>query len=43
MTPESIISLLNNGGLDEELSVAAYGQRRDTWYDHTIIFHAPTA
>ncbi len=28
--------------LDEELAIAAYGQRRDTWYDHTIIFHAPT-
>lgn len=27
--------------LDEELQVAAYGQRRDTWYDHTIVFHAP--
>ena len=27
--------------LDEELAVAAYGQRRDTWYDHTIVFHAP--
>ncbi len=27
--------------LDEELAVAAYGQRRDTWYDHTITFHAP--
>ena len=27
--------------LDEELTVAAYGQRRDTWYDHTIVFHAP--
>ena len=27
--------------LDEELSVAAFGQRRDTWYDHTITFHAP--
>lgn len=27
--------------LDEELPIAAYGQRRDTWYDHTIIFHAP--
>ena len=27
--------------LDEELSIAAFGQRRDTWYDHTIIFHAP--
>jgi len=29
--------------LDEELQVAAYGQRRDTWYDHTITFHAPEA
>lgn len=28
--------------LDEEIAVAAYGQRRDTWYDHTISFHAPT-
>jgi hypothetical protein len=28
--------------LDEELPIAAYGQRRDTWYDHTIIFHAPS-
>ena len=28
--------------LDEELAVAAYGQRRDTWYDHTIVFHAPS-
>ena len=28
--------------LDEELPVAAYGQRRSTWYDHTITFHAPT-
>lgn len=27
--------------LDEELAIAAYGQRRDTWYDHTITFHAP--
>ena len=27
--------------LDEELAAAAYGQRRDTWYDHTIVFHAP--
>ena len=27
--------------LDEELDIAAFGQRRDTWYDHTIIFHAP--
>lgn len=29
--------------LDEELTIAAYGQRRDTWYDHTITFHAPDA
>lgn len=29
--------------LDEELQIAAYGQRRDTWYDHTITFHAPDA
>ena len=28
--------------LDEELEIAAYGHRRDTWYDHTIVFHAPT-
>lgn len=27
--------------LDEELTIAAFGQRRDTWYDHTITFHAP--
>lgn len=27
--------------LDEELLVAAYGQRRDTWYDHTITFASP--
>lgn len=27
--------------LDKELTIAAYGQRRDTWYDHTITFHAP--
>lgn len=27
--------------LDEEFAIAAFGQRRDTWYDHTIIFHAP--
>ena len=27
--------------LDEELQIAAYGQNRDTWYDHTITFHAP--
>ena len=27
--------------LDEELSIAAFGHRRDTWYDHTITFHAP--
>lgn len=29
--------------LDEEMQIAAYGQRRDTWYDHTITFHAPDA
>lgn len=29
--------------LDEELTIAAFGQRRDTWYDHTITFHAPDA
>ena len=29
--------------LDEEIAVAAFGHRRDTWYDHTIVFHAPTA
>ena len=28
--------------LDEEYRIACYGQRRDTWYDHTIIFHEPT-
>ena len=28
--------------LDKELDIACYGQRRDTWYDHTIIFHEPT-
>ena len=28
--------------LDEELAIAAFGHRRDTWYDHTIVFHAPT-
>lgn len=28
--------------LDEELTIAAFGQRRDTWYDHIIVFHAPT-
>ena len=27
--------------LDKELHIAAFGHRRDTWYDHTIIFHAP--
>lgn len=27
--------------LDEEFAIAAFGQRRDTWYDHTIVFHAP--
>lgn len=28
--------------LDEELPIAAWGQRRDRWYDHTITFMAPT-
>lgn len=28
-------------GLEEEMQVAAYGHRRDTWYDHTMIFHEP--
>ena len=27
--------------LNKELPIAAYGQRRNTWYDHTITFHAP--
>ncbi len=27
--------------LDEELTIAAFGHRRDKWYDHTITFHAP--
>lgn len=27
--------------LDKELPIAAFGHRRDTWYDHTITFHAP--
>ncbi len=27
--------------LDEELTIAAFGHRRDTWYDHTITFHTP--
>lgn len=27
--------------LEDELTIAAWGQRRDRWYDHTIIFHAP--
>jgi len=27
--------------LDEELPIAAYGQRRDTWYDHRIMFLSP--
>jgi hypothetical protein len=27
--------------LDEELPVAAFGHRRDTWYDHTITFASP--
>ncbi len=29
--------------LEQELSIATYGQRRDTWYDHTIVFHAPAS
>ena len=29
--------------LDEDLGIAAYGQRRDTWYDHTINFATPVA
>lgn len=28
--------------LDKELPVAAWGQRRDRWYDHTIQFVSPT-
>ncbi|MBR3225973.1 MAG: hypothetical protein IKF78_11695 [Atopobiaceae bacterium] len=28
--------------LDTELPIAAFGQRRNTWYDHTIVFHTPT-
>ena len=28
--------------LDEDLPIAAFGQRRDTWYDHVICFHVPT-
>ncbi len=27
--------------LDEELTIAAWGQRRDRWYDHSIIFYSP--
>ena len=27
--------------LDEELDIAAFGHRRDTWYDHTICFQRP--
>ena len=27
--------------LDEELPIAAFGHRRDTWYDHTITFCSP--
>lgn len=27
--------------LDEEIQVAAFGHRRDTWYDHTITIFAP--
>ena len=29
--------------LDKEIQVAAYGHRKDKWYDHTITFHAPEA
>lgn len=29
--------------LDTELEVAAFGQRRDTWYDHTIAFASPAS
>lgn len=29
--------------LNEEMAVATYGQRRDTWYDHKITFVAPDA
>ena len=28
--------------LEEEVQVAAFGHRRDTWYDHTVTFHEPT-
>ena len=28
--------------LDTELPIAAFGQRRNKWYDHTIVFHTPT-
>ena len=27
--------------LDQEIQVAAFGHRRDTWYDHVIVVHAP--
>ena len=27
---------------EQEIQVAAFGHRRDTWYDHTVVFHAPT-
>ena len=29
--------------LDEELEIAAWGQRRDRWYQHTITFPTPTS
>ena len=29
--------------LEKEIQVAAFGHRRDTWYDHTVVFHEPTA
>ena len=28
--------------LDTELPIAVFGQRRNKWYDHTIVFHTPT-
>ncbi len=28
--------------LEEELPIAAFGHRREKWYDHTIVFHVPT-
>ena len=34
---------LTVSALDEELPIAAFGHRRDKWYDHTITFRAPAA